>query len=48
MSKITPAQCRKIYALAKERGIDDETLHAHIYSVVKNESIYELSIVQAV
>lgn len=48
MSKITPAQCRKIYALAKERGIDDETLHAHIYSVVKKESIKELSILQAV
>ena len=48
MSKITSAQLRKIYALAKARGLDCDTLHAHIYAVTKKESIKELSVMQAV
>jgi len=48
MRKITPAQCRKIHILAKEQGIDNDTLHAHIYAVVKKDSIKELSIMEAV
>lgn len=48
MTKITPAQCRKIYVLAKERGIDNDTLHSHIYNLTNRESIKGLSISEAV
>ena len=48
MSKITSAQLRKIYALAKARGLDCDTLHAHIYAVTKKESIKELSVMQVI
>ena len=48
MAKITPAQCRKIHVLARERGIDNDTLHAHIYNLTNKESIRSLSISEAV
>lgn len=48
MKKITPAQNRKIYMLAREKGIDNDTLHAHIYNITKKDSIKELTIVEAV
>ena len=38
MSKITPAQLRKIYALSKERGIDNDTLHAIVYKLTKKDN----------
>lgn len=48
MRGITPAQIRKIHILARERGIDNDTLHAHIYTITKKDSIKELSIREAV
>lgn len=48
MKKITPAQNRKIYMLAREKGIDNDTLHAHIFNIAKKDSIKELTIVEAV
>lgn len=37
--RITTAQVRKIHAAARERGIDDDLLHEHIYRLVKKDSI---------
>lgn len=48
MTKITTAQCRKIHALARERGIDSDTLHAHVYSLTNKESLKNLSIAEAI
>ncbi len=41
---ITPAQIRKIHALANERGMDDDLLHAHIQVLTKKDSIKKLSL----
>lgn len=48
MKKIIPAQNRKIYMLAREKGIDNDTLHAHLYNITKKESIKDLTIAEAV
>ena len=48
MTKITTAQCRKIHALERERGIDSDMLHAHVYSLTKKESLKNLSITEAI
>ncbi len=48
MAEITPAQLRKIHALGRERGIDSETLHAHVHTLTKKDSIKSLTIREAV
>lgn len=48
MHKITPAQLRKIHALARARGIDGDTLHSHVYGLAKKESLKLLTIREAV
>lgn len=40
---VTYAQIKKIYVLARERGMDDELLHAHIEMRVGKQSIRELT-----
>lgn len=37
--RITAAQIKKIHAAARERGVDDDLLHEHIYRLVKKDSI---------
>lgn len=46
MKALTPQQIRvrKIYALARERGIDNDTLHAHIYALTKKDSVKKLNL----
>lgn len=48
MAAITGAQMRKIYALARERGIDADLLHIHIQMLVQKESVRELSVTEAI
>lgn len=48
MHGITQAQLRKIYALSRERGIDSETLHAHVNALTKKASLKSLTIAEAV
>lgn len=48
MSGITQSQIRKIYALCRERGLDEDLLHEHIYSLVKKDSVKKLTISEAV
>ena len=37
--RITAAQIKKIHAAARERGVDNDLLHEHIYMLVKKDSI---------
>lgn len=37
--RITAAQIKKIHASARERGMDSDLLHEHIYMLVKKDSI---------
>ena len=48
MSKASAAQLRKIYALAREKGIDNENLHSLLYSICKKEHLSQLTITEAV
>lgn len=48
MSKITTAQLRKIYVLARERAMDDDLLHLHVRNLTHKEHIGDLSIMEAV
>ena len=48
MTKITPAQMRKIYALARERGMDDELLHIHVSTLSGKEHLKELTLPEAI
>jgi hypothetical protein len=47
MVMITPSQMRMMHVLARERGIDDDTLHAHIFGLFGKESKTELSVMEA-
>jgi len=42
MKKITAAQIRKIHAISRERGIDDDLLHEHTRMLTGKESLKEL------
>jgi hypothetical protein len=44
----TPAQHRKIFALAKEQGIDKDTLDIVVWNYAKKESMKDLTINEAV
>lgn len=46
--KATSAQLRKIHVLAGERGIDNDTLHTHVFNITKKNSLKELTITEAV
>lgn len=48
MRKITPSQMRKIYALAKENGMNKELLHIIVENETDKTSIAELNIMEAV
>lgn len=48
MSGITPAQLRKIHALSRERGLDDESLHNVCYALTKKDSLKKLTIREAI
>lgn len=41
--KITALQIKKIYAMARENGLDSDMLHSFVYSVVKKEHISSLT-----
>lgn len=47
MRKITPGQMKKIHALAKELGMDDDLLHEYVYMLAEKDSIKELSMFDA-
>ena len=44
MSKITDARRRRIFKLSSERGLDNETLHAHVFMLTGKTSLRDLSI----
>lgn len=44
MSKITDARRRRIFKLSTERGLDNETLHAHVFMLTGKASLKDLSI----
>lgn len=46
--KATSAQLRKIHVLAGEMGIDNDTLHTHVFNITKKNSLKELTITEAV
>lgn len=46
-AKRTPAQLRRIYGLARERGLDDEMLHSYIFNLTGKESLKALTIREA-
>lgn len=48
MDMMTDAQRRKIFVLAKAKGLDNETLHALIYNSTKKDSMKYLSKTEAV
>ncbi len=48
MNLISTSQMRKIYALARERGMDNDLLHVYITNITKKESIKTLTIMEAV
>lgn len=48
MTRITPAQNRKIHVLAKNNGIDEELLHLYVSQLTKKDSIRNLTIMEAV
>ena len=46
--KATSAQLRKIHVLAGERGIDNDTLHTHVFNITEKKSLKELTITEAI
>jgi hypothetical protein len=48
MAPISAAQMRKIYASARELGMDNDLLHAHINSMTGKDSLKELTVREAV
>ena len=48
MRKVTQAQQRKIHALARELGMDDDLLHGYVSMMAQKDSLRELSLTEAV
>ncbi len=48
MQPITTSQMRKIYATAREHGLDNDLLHIHINTITGKGSLKELNITEAV
>lgn len=46
--KRTPAQLRRIYGLAKERGLDDEMLHSYVFNLTGKESLKDITVTEAI
>lgn len=45
---ISVSQMRKIYALARERGMDSDLLHAHIHALTEKESMKNLTMMEGI
>lgn len=45
---ISAGQMRKIYVLARERGMDSDLLHAHIQALTEKESMKELTMSEGI
>ncbi|MCM1192696.1 MAG: regulatory protein GemA [Acetatifactor muris] len=45
--KITQGQMKKIHALAKEIGMDDDLLHEYVFLLAEKDSLKELSLADA-
>lgn len=45
---ISAGQMRKIYVLARERGMDNDLLHAHIQALTGKESMKELTMLEGI
>lgn len=45
---ITGAQIKKIYALARERGMDTDLLHAHMETLVRKDSVAKLTVSEGI
>lgn len=48
MQPITTSQMRKIYAAAREHGLDNDLLHIHLQTVTGKESLKELTMSEAI
>ncbi len=48
MTRMSDAQRRKIFMLAREKGLDGETLHVFVKSVTGKDSLTLLSIAEAI
>lgn len=48
MTGITPSQMRKIYALARNAGMDDDLLHIYVKNVTGKGSLRTLTVMEAV
>lgn len=47
MKKITSGQMKKIHALAKEIGMDDDLLHGYVYMLTEKDSLKDLTLSDA-
>ena len=47
MKKITQGQMKKIHALAKETGMDNDLLHEYVFMLTEKESLKELDLNEA-
>lgn len=47
MKKITQGQMKKIHALAKETGMDNDLLHGYVYMLTEKESLRDLTLNEA-
>ncbi len=45
--KITPGQMKKIHALAKETGMDDDLLHGYVHMLTEKDSLKDLTVSDA-
>lgn len=48
MKRITSAQIRKLHAISRERGIDDDLLHEHIRMLTDKDSMKDLTCNEAI
>ncbi len=48
MNLASSAQKRKIFALAKERNMDNDLLHSYVFALVHKDSLQKLSVSEAV
>lgn len=48
MEIMTDAQRRKIFILARKKGLDDEMLHSFVYNLTKKDSLKKLSKAEAI
>ena len=46
MNKVTTAQQRKIHALARELGMDDDLLHEYVSMLTEKQSLKDLTVME--